>query len=152
MSVEKILAERPSQHGEFEENARATWRIMEALQAERNWATLGAGQKHALYMIAHKMGRILAGDPNFPDHWEDIEGYAECVVNRIKKPVKPFDAQEQMKQDILERNRAAEGRGSAAPSPLSSVVPSRHSVAAAGTPEDGGQHATEDKKFLPPRV
>lgn len=32
-------------------------------------------------MIAHKMGRILAGDAEFIDHWDDIEGYAH-IGNR----------------------------------------------------------------------
>lgn len=30
-------------------------------------------------MILHKCGRILSGDPNEPDHWRDIEGYARIA-------------------------------------------------------------------------
>jgi hypothetical protein len=36
-----------------------------------------------LEMIAHKIARILSGDPNHRDHWEDIAGYAELVVREI---------------------------------------------------------------------
>jgi hypothetical protein len=31
----------------------------------------------SLEMIAHKIGRILAGNENFHDHWDDIAGYAK---------------------------------------------------------------------------
>jgi hypothetical protein len=33
-------------------------------------------------MIAHKIGRIMAGDPNFHDHWADLSGYAELAANK----------------------------------------------------------------------
>ena len=33
---------------------------------------LNDAQTEALDMIFHKIGRILAGDPNFRDHWQDI--------------------------------------------------------------------------------
>lgn len=38
----------------------------------------------ALDMICHKIARILAGDPNEPDHWHDIAGYATLVEKEIK--------------------------------------------------------------------
>jgi hypothetical protein len=89
--VKTILEERPSKHGEFAENSRATWEIMRTLQHERNWPTLSDQQRHSLYMIAHKMARIVAGDPAEPDHWDDISGYATCVADRLRKPVVPYD-------------------------------------------------------------
>ena len=35
-------------------------------------------------MIAHKIGRILAGDPNHIDHWLDIAGYATLVAKELE--------------------------------------------------------------------
>src|SRR5262245_29968046 len=63
-----------------------------ALQAERNWPELPDEVKHALYMIAHKLARIMAGNPLHVDHWDDIAGYATCVADRIREPVDPYDA------------------------------------------------------------
>ena len=40
-------------------------------------------QREGLEMIAHKVGRILAGNPSFPDHWFDIEGYARITRERL---------------------------------------------------------------------
>jgi len=90
MTVEKIIEERQNTHGEFVENSRATWAILAALQSERNWHQLSDAMKHALYMIAHKMGRIVAGNPETQDHWEDIAGYATLVLDRLREPVVPY--------------------------------------------------------------
>lgn len=165
-----MLNDRTSAHGEFEENSRATLAIIRALQAERNWSTLPDGIRHALYMIAHKMARIAAGDPGHLDHWDDIAGYASCVSDRIRKPVIPYDAQDvysamalgwgisreealQRVQAITDARKAATANGRAesaevrpeVTSPaLPSGLPKRRSVPAndrPGTPEDGGHHA-----------
>jgi hypothetical protein len=42
-----------------------------------------ASQREALEMIAHKISRILAGDPHFADHWTDISGYARLVERQL---------------------------------------------------------------------
>jgi len=89
--VKTILEERPGKHGEFAENSHATWEIMRAMQHERNWPTMTDQQKHAVYMVAHKLARIVCGDPAEPDHWDDIAGYATLVADRLRKPVVPYD-------------------------------------------------------------
>ena len=49
-----------------------------------NWPDLSPSQAESLDMIAHKIGRILAGDPFVKDHWADIAGYAELVARELK--------------------------------------------------------------------
>ena len=49
------------------------------------WAKLEQTQRESLDMIAHKIGRILAGDPDFRDHWDDIAGYAKLVADKCSK-------------------------------------------------------------------
>jgi hypothetical protein len=46
---------------------------------------LDSDQLEALDMIAHKIARILNGDPNYADNWIDIAGYATLVANRLEK-------------------------------------------------------------------
>lgn len=41
-------------------------------------------QQEALDMIAHKLGRILNGDPDYADSWADIAGYARLVADRLE--------------------------------------------------------------------
>jgi hypothetical protein len=36
-------------------------------------------------MIAHKIGRIIAGDPDFRDHWDDLAGYATLIAQKCTK-------------------------------------------------------------------
>lgn len=83
VGIQATLSERAKTHGDFVENGR----IMQALKMEmvnsQNWLSLAPFQQEALQMIQHKIGRILSGDPNEPDHWKDIAGYATLVENII---------------------------------------------------------------------
>ena len=82
-STEKLLEERGKTHGEYSEHAYCTQSIMRALQTQRNWDKLSDIQKETLHMIAHKLGRIVTGDPNIKDHYDDIAGYAVLVSQRL---------------------------------------------------------------------
>ena len=79
MSIDKVLAERGSRYGDFPDHAKITQNIKRAMYASPNWPTLSDDKKEALEMIAHKIGRILNGDPNYADSWTDIVGYAKLV-------------------------------------------------------------------------
>ena len=84
--IAAILAERGKTHGEYSEHARITQNIkgiMLDTGGVSNWQRLNAIQRESLEMIAHKIGRILAGDPNVRDHWVDIAGYAQLVADRV---------------------------------------------------------------------
>lgn len=82
-SVTTTLQERGARYGKFPDHANITWALKGAMQATPKWARLAADQKEALDMIAHKIGRILNGDPDYADSWHDIAGYAELVCNRL---------------------------------------------------------------------
>ena len=83
-TTEEILAERGKTHGDFKVHAAITDAIKYAMRQTGNWPYLRATQKESLDMIAHKIGRILAGDPDIKDHWDDIAGYAKLVAREIK--------------------------------------------------------------------
>lgn len=70
------LAERGKRYGDFKGHARITQNLKRAMKARTNWEKLSDSQKEALEMIAHKIGRILNGDPNYRDSWHDLAGYA----------------------------------------------------------------------------
>jgi hypothetical protein len=40
--------------------------------------------REALEMVAHKIGRILNGDPKYHDSWHDIIGYTKLVADRLR--------------------------------------------------------------------
>jgi len=92
-----LVAERGKTHGAFEDHASATQRLTSAFYREhskrqaRNQPPLSDTQREAAEMILHKLGRIVAGDPNFADHWDDIAGYA-VIANRTKATDTPTTA------------------------------------------------------------
>lgn len=84
-SIEDILAERGKTHGDFTDNARVMQALKRIVHAEVGWDKLTDVQREALHMILHKVGRIISGNPNTHDHWDDIAGYAKLVSERIEK-------------------------------------------------------------------
>lgn len=82
-TIDQILAQRSTTHGDFTDHARITQALKELCRMQSGWGRLNDVQKEALDMNCHKIGRILAGNPNFNDHWDDIAGYAKLVSERI---------------------------------------------------------------------
>lgn len=83
--VEQTLQERKKTHGNYAEQALETQLIKIALRKSKNWYGLSEVQMDAIEMIAVKLGRILTGNPNEPDHWLDIAGYATLVAKELQK-------------------------------------------------------------------
>ena len=88
-TIENTLTERESRYGAFLSHARITQQIKVAMQDSRNWGKLADDQKEALEMVAHKIGRILNGDPDYHDSWFDIIGYTKLVADRLYVDLDP---------------------------------------------------------------
>lgn len=83
--INSILEERGSRYGDFGSHALITQNIKAAMRHSPNWAKLPNDMKEALEMVAHKVGRILNGDPSYADSWVDIVGYTQLVVDRLER-------------------------------------------------------------------
>jgi hypothetical protein len=83
VDTNKLLDERLKTHGDFTDHAQVTQSLKFGMQHSPNWDQLTPIQREALEMIQHKIGRILSGDPNHQDHWDDIVGYAKLVSDRL---------------------------------------------------------------------
>jgi hypothetical protein len=70
------------------------------MRQSSGWDHLGNEHAEALEMIAMKIARILSGNPNFADHWEDIEGYARLVSNELERE-RVTQLMEQSMKDML---------------------------------------------------
>ena len=80
---------RDDQHGGVENVGRTSQLIKHAMRTGRNWGNLSPGQQESLDMVAHKIGRILAGsDPSDEQHWEDLAGYPVASMRDRKKKEK----------------------------------------------------------------
>lgn len=88
-NIKSILDERGSRYGVFTGHANITQRLKYVMRTSNDrWDRLDTDQQEALEMIAHKIGRILNGDPNYDDSWIDIAGYAKLVADRLTAAAK----------------------------------------------------------------
>ena len=84
MNIQDTLNERAKTHGKYDRHAGCTQALKDII---REWSSgsreRSASMNETLDMIAHKIGRIVAGDPSEPDHWRDIAGYAMLICNQL---------------------------------------------------------------------
>lgn len=76
METNEIIQERKKTHGSWVEQANTSHCLKNQMRSCSGWHSLKPYQQEALDMIEMKVSRILSGDPNEPDHWDDIAGYA----------------------------------------------------------------------------
>lgn len=92
MKIDDTLAERGNRYGDFTGHGFITQLLKKDMRAFcpagdsqiLAWDKLDPHQQEALDMIAHKIGRILNGDPDYADSWHDIAGYAKLCEDRCK--------------------------------------------------------------------
>lgn len=82
-SIDDTLAERGARYGDFKGHAKVTQNIKAAFVESSNWPYLPDSMKESLEMIAHKIGRILNGDPYYKDSWHDLIGYAKLIEDTL---------------------------------------------------------------------
>lgn len=84
-TVSDILEERGKRYGPFYDHADITQRLKEVMHTTRDWDDLPPDVKEALEMIQHKVARILNGQWQYKDSWDDTAGYATLVSKRIAR-------------------------------------------------------------------
>ena len=91
-NVNETLENRGSRYGTFERNADTTQFLKEFFRNHPSWNGMRRYQKESLEMIAHKIARILNGDPDYDDSWIDIAGYATLVAKELKNGAENDDS------------------------------------------------------------
>lgn len=81
--IDATLTARGKRYGEFAGHSRITQALKRAMVDSPNWATLTDDKKECLEMVAHKIGRILNGDPEYHDSWHDIIGYTRLIESGL---------------------------------------------------------------------
>lgn len=81
--IEKILHERGKRYGEYPDHALITQDIKRAIRSGRSWDDCNPHMQETLDMVAHKIGRIVNGDPYYVDSWTDIVGYARLTEKEL---------------------------------------------------------------------
>jgi hypothetical protein len=90
-TIHTTLNERGSRYGVYTGHAQITQGLKRVMKDSptSKWATLSDDQKETLEMVAHKIGRILNGDPEYHDSWHDIVGYATLSADEILRKQTP---------------------------------------------------------------
>jgi hypothetical protein len=83
VDIDAITDERGRQYGDFTHQGVIAQDLKEYMREQDGWKRLKSHQKESLDMIAHKISRILNGDPQHRDSWVDIAGYAQITAERI---------------------------------------------------------------------
>jgi hypothetical protein len=89
--LEATLQQRGQTHGDYTDHARISQELKATvaheldLRKSRGQPPLEATARESIDMILHKIARVIAGEWDEPDHWQDIAGYATITEKRIKK-------------------------------------------------------------------
>ncbi|MEE8327961.1 MAG: hypothetical protein V3R32_04105 [Nitrosomonadaceae bacterium] len=98
--IDKTLEERGTNYGEFCDHAKISQGMKAAMHESNNWFLLSDDKKEALEMVAHKIGRILNGNPEFHDSWRDIIGYVRLIEKDLERPDKTEEALNRSRQAL----------------------------------------------------
>lgn len=78
------MIDRQKQHGDFKPNAELVQELKWAIRKHYQPYT-PPPVKEALDNICQKIGRIVTGQYDYTDHWKDIQGYSERILELIEK-------------------------------------------------------------------
>ena len=92
--IDNILDERGKRYGSFTGHATISQEIQKIIRKgfknSENVTSIDDiddDMTEALFMMAHKIGRIVNGDPWYADSWTDIAGYAKLVADRLEQNI-----------------------------------------------------------------
>ncbi len=80
--VEQTLEVRGSRYGSFLSNSNFTEEVNTYIRAKAN-RLLANAEKAGIYMIVHKLSRIICGTGTVKDNPHDIAGYAVLVMDQV---------------------------------------------------------------------
>lgn len=83
---QKVIETREKAHGNYKLQADTAQDLKNVLRGGISpFHDLPAYHRESLDMLCIKISRIIHGNPNEPDHWRDIAGYATLSLNIIEK-------------------------------------------------------------------
>ena len=73
------------------DNSQVAQDLKRIFRSAPNWSKLSSDQQETLDQTASKISRLLIGDTNHIDSWEDISLYNRLVVDRLKRERGVYD-------------------------------------------------------------
>lgn len=88
-NTEELLQSRGEDYGDFRNLSRVAQAIKNALRQGDTWQDMPFSQREAVDLIATKLARLVCGNPELVDTWDDIVGYATLGAQSIVGPLNP---------------------------------------------------------------
>ena len=82
--IKNILNERGKTYGNYKDCADISQQLKEVISSKHKWQSLSTDKRQSLEMIMYKVARIINGDADYIDSWQDICGYATLVIENIE--------------------------------------------------------------------
>ena len=79
------LAERATTHGNYSEMSETAFDLHQIITDNLVGDPFTKQEAIAVFQICLKLARITHGKTHHPDHWRDIAGYANCVLDSQKE-------------------------------------------------------------------
>lgn len=81
----ELLEQRQQTHGDFACNALYGQQLRSLFRSSPQWPHMRPEHREAMDMIATKFSRILSGQADCAQHWEDVEGYARLALKACRE-------------------------------------------------------------------
>lgn len=83
----EMLENREENYGSFQTNAHLIQQLKRQTRGMTGWERLSPDKQQSIDMIFTKIGRIITGNSNQQDSWDDIAGYAELISVEIDEAI-----------------------------------------------------------------
>jgi len=84
VEINEILKERGERYGDFADVSSLSQRLKAEIRLCKS-NKMPSYNEESLDMICNKIARIVCGDPDYRDSWDDIAGYAKLSADRCTK-------------------------------------------------------------------
>ena len=77
------LNERETTHGDYATTARVAQALKTIIDDHLEMSHFTPAQKESIDLICTKIARLVSGNPNTKDTWDDIAGYANLISEKL---------------------------------------------------------------------
>lgn len=81
-ATEVLLRQRGEAYGDVARQSAVWERTMAEVATQGGYMSMNPQQRQSIRMILLKVSRLVCGNPNRQDTWDDIAGYAK-LANRV---------------------------------------------------------------------
>lgn len=82
--AKELLDTRTKTHGSYQKAAALSDKLIKVFEDNPRWPHFPAVIRHCIRQICVKLSRIVCGECSYADHWKDIPGNIEGVLECLR--------------------------------------------------------------------